>query len=164
MQSDRLQFWQWTACVPEARIWPSRIMENWTNIQKMSLLPCITRSCTKYSLSNTYFEYDLNWGEAFFKILNEHIWSSERTLSHLWPAYYRLSDFHPVTPGLYLQNCYNISITVQHLKSECLSVHGEKRESIYFLCLLLWSLGNLEQPEEWLWTVSYRDGVWTFLT
>lgn len=162
--TDGLQFWQCTACVPEARIWPSRIMEILTNISKMSLFPCITRSCTKHSLSNTCLECDLNWGEAFLKILNEHIWSSERTVSHLWPAYCRLSNFHPITPGLYLQYCCNISITVLHLKLECLSVHGEERESIYFLCLLLWSLGNLEQPEEWLWTVSCRHGVWTFLT
>lgn len=165
MQSDGLRFWQRAACVAEARIWPSIIMEDQSNIQKMTLVPCITRSCSKQSLSNTGVKCDLNWGEACFKILNEHIWNSERTVSHLWLAYYRLSNFHPVTPGLYVQYYYNISMTMQQLKSQYMSEcsWGEK-ESVYFLCLLLWSLGNLGQPEEWHWTVSCMDGVWTFLT
>lgn len=165
VQSNGLQFRQWAACVAEARIWPSIIMEDQSDIQKLMLVPCITRSCSKHSLSNTGVKCDLNWGEACFKIFNTHICNSERTVSHLWPAYHRLSNFHPVTPVLYSQCYYNISMTMQQFKSQYISERswGEK-ESIYFLCLLLCSLGDLGQPEEWHWTVSSMDGVWVFLT
>lgn len=60
-----LWFQQWAASVTEARISPSIMMKDQSNMQTITLVPCITRSCSKHSLSNAGVKSDLNWDAAF---------------------------------------------------------------------------------------------------
>lgn len=83
VQSDGLWFWQWSACLTETRIWCSLITEDQSNIQRMMLVPCITRCYSKHNLSSTGVKCDFNWSATYCKILNIHIWNLENSKSSL---------------------------------------------------------------------------------